>query len=66
MTENGTFALCRAFFCYLCIMQKSRIAIVGAGAAGCFAAQRIQELCPFVQHVLKQTVYVLKLQFVKH
>lgn len=27
-------------------MQKCRIAIIGAGAAGCFAAQRIQELCP--------------------
>ena len=52
MTENGTFALCRAFFCYLCIMQKSRIAIVGAGAAGCFAAQRILELCPDVAVVL--------------
>lgn len=52
MTENGTFALYRAFFCYLCIMQKSRIAIVGAGAAGCFAAQRILELCPDVAVVL--------------
>ena len=33
-------------------MQKRRIAIVGAGAAGCFAAQRIQELCPHVSVVL--------------
>ena len=27
-------------------MHKCRIAIIGAGAAGCFAAQRIHELCP--------------------
>ena len=52
MTENGSFALCRAFFCYLCNMFKQRIAIVGAGAAGCFSAQRIQELCPDVEVVL--------------
>lgn len=35
-----------AFFCYLCTMHKCRIAIIGAGAAGCFAAQRLGELCP--------------------
>ena len=52
MTENGSFALCRAFFYYLCNMFKQRIAIVGAGAAGCFSAQRIQELCPDVEVVL--------------
>ena len=33
-------------------MYKQRIAIVGAGAAGCFAAQRILELCPDVAVVL--------------
>jgi protoporphyrinogen oxidase len=33
-------------------MFKQRIAIVGAGAAGCFSAQRIQELCPDVEVVL--------------
>lgn len=33
-------------------MYKQRIAIVGAGAAGCFAAQRMQELCPDVSVVL--------------
>lgn len=27
-------------------MYKSKIGIIGAGAAGCFAAQRIKELCP--------------------
>lgn len=52
MMENGPFALCRAFFYYLCIMHRRTIAIVGAGAAGCFAAQRIQELCADVEVVL--------------
>lgn len=33
-------------------MYKQRIAIVGAGAAGCFAAQRMRELCPDVSVVL--------------
>ena len=33
-------------------MYKQSIAIVGAGAAGCFAAQRMQELCPDVSVVL--------------
>ena len=33
-------------------MYKQRIAIVGAGAAGCFAAQRMRELCPDVAVVL--------------
>lgn len=33
-------------------MYKQRIAIVGAGAAGCFVAQRIRELCPDVSVVL--------------
>ena len=33
-------------------MYKQRIAIVGAGAAGCFAAQRMLELCPDVSVVL--------------
>lgn len=28
------------------IMIKNGIAIIGAGAAGCFAAQRLRELCP--------------------
>lgn len=46
MLENSSFAFSRAFFCYLCTMHRYRIAIIGAGAAGCFAAQRIKELCP--------------------
>lgn len=29
-----------------CITGMKRIAIIGAGAAGCFAAQRLRELCP--------------------
>lgn len=33
-------------------MYKQRIAIVGAGAAGCFAAQRMRELCQDVSVVL--------------
>jgi predicted flavoprotein YhiN len=33
-------------------MHRRTIAIVGAGAAGCFAAQRIQELCADVEVVL--------------
>ena len=31
------------------VMCKKRIAIIGAGAAGCFAAQRLRELCPQVE-----------------
>lgn len=30
-------------------MEQKRIAIIGAGAAGCFAARRLGELCPHVK-----------------
>ncbi len=39
----------KVFFAYLCLMITKRIAIIGAGAAGCFAAQRIKELCPHAE-----------------
>lgn len=35
-------------------MKMQKIAIIGAGAAGCFAAQRLRELCPHVEvHVFE-------------
>lgn len=50
--QNATFVISRAFFYYLCTMHKRRVAIIGAGAAGCFAAQRLRELSPHTEVIV--------------